>query len=91
MKWLYHVFVICRHSLKFSSYLNSCRGTGYSRRLSQWRPGFNPRPVRAVFVVNKEALGLGFIEALRFSPVSNISLKFHMLMNLSQTVYNLSN
>ena len=85
-----YVCVISRHSLKFSSFLNSCHGTGYSRRLSPWRPGFNPRPGRAVFVVNKETLRLGFLEALRGSPVSTISLKFHICYRISHRLYIIS-
>jgi hypothetical protein len=34
--------------------------------LSQWRPGFSPRPVRVRFMVDRVALG----EVPRFSPVS---------------------
>jgi hypothetical protein len=40
-----------------------------SHRLSPWRPGFDPGPVRARFMVDKMALGQVVLRVLRFSPV----------------------
>ena len=43
-------------------------------RLSQRRFGLNPRPVHVGFVVDKLALGQGYVRVIRFSPVSSIPL-----------------
>jgi len=40
-----------------------------SHRLSSWRPGFDPGPVRVRFMIYKVALGQVFLRVLRFSPV----------------------
>ena len=42
------------------------------------RPGFDPRPFQARFVVNKVALGQVFLPALWFPPVSIIPLMLHV-------------
>ena len=44
------------------------------------RPGFDPRPVHARFVVDKVTLGQDFLRVLRVSPVTNIRtmLRIHL-------------
>jgi hypothetical protein len=41
------------------------------------RPGFDPRSVHVGFVVDKVALGQGFLRVLRFSPVNFIPPVLH--------------
>ena len=50
--------------------------------LVPWRPGFDHRPVRVGFVVNKVALGQVSVKVLRFSPVSVILPMLHIRFHL---------
>jgi hypothetical protein len=56
--------------------------------LAPRRPRFNTRPILAGFVIDKVALGQGFLSVLLFSPVS-----FHqcsiLVHSLPPTLYNL--
>jgi hypothetical protein len=45
---------------------------------SPWRPGFNPKSFHVRLVVDKVTLGQFFLRVLRFSPVSTITLMFHI-------------
>jgi hypothetical protein len=42
------------------------------------RRGLNPRSARVGFVVDKMALGQGFLRVFRISPVSIIQLMFYI-------------
>ena len=50
--------------------------------LSPLRPGFDPRPVSARVVVEKVALGQGFLRTLRFSLISIIPRMLHIHLHL---------
>ena len=61
-------------------------GGGLSAGLTLWVPGFEFRPVRVGFLVEKAAMGRVLLLVIRFSRVTIVPAMFHIRSSLRHVV-----